>query len=89
MEREAFEDALKRDAFLETVERTLPPGEATPEHSHPFDARLLVLEGELLLEQDGRRQAYGAGAVFDVARDTAHAEIAGSAGAHYIAGRRR
>ncbi|MGG5886135.1 cupin domain-containing protein [Falsiroseomonas sp. HC035] len=89
MERTAFEAELARDGFGETVERSLSPGEATPEHAHPFDARLLILSGELVLEQDGARRAYPAGAVFEVARDARHAEIAGSQGTTYVAGRRR
>jgi quercetin dioxygenase-like cupin family protein len=89
MERAAFEAALRRDGFAETVERSLAAGEATPDHAHPFDARLLILSGELLLEQGGVRHAYPAGSVFEVARDARHAEIAGAAGASYLAGRRR
>jgi quercetin dioxygenase-like cupin family protein len=89
MERAAFEAALVRDGFSETVERSLSPGEATPDHAHPFDARLLIMSGDLVLEQDGARQAFPAGAVFEVARDARHAEIAGSEGASYVAGRRR
>jgi quercetin dioxygenase-like cupin family protein len=89
MERAAFEAGLARDGFAETVERSLSPGEATPEHAHPFDARLLVLSGALLLERDGARKTYPAGAVFEVARDAPHAEIAGPEGARYVAGRRR
>ncbi|MGK7870170.1 cupin domain-containing protein [Falsiroseomonas sp. E2-1-a20] len=89
MERAAFEAGLARDGFGETVERSLAAGEATPEHAHPFDARLLILAGELVLEQGGARRAYPAGAVFEVARDARHAEVAGAEGARYVAGRRR
>ncbi|MGX9963093.1 cupin domain-containing protein [Roseomonas sp. F4] len=89
MERAAFEAGLAADGFLEQVERSLPTGEATPEHSHPFDARLLILSGELILAQGGASRAYGPGEVFEVPRDVPHAEIAGQAGVSYIAGRRR
>lgn len=89
MDREAFEAALPQAGFTESVARDLPAGDATPEHSHPFDARLLILSGSLILDQDGTRRSYGPGEVLDVPRDTTHAEIAGGTGVSYIAGRRR
>jgi quercetin dioxygenase-like cupin family protein len=89
MDRTAFEAALARDGFTETVERTLPPDEATPDHTHPFDARLLILSGTLVYGTGEGRRAYEAGESFEVARGTTHAEIAGPAGASYLAGRRR
>jgi quercetin dioxygenase-like cupin family protein len=76
MERAAFGAAPPRDGGA-----SLAAGEATPDHAHSFDARLLILSGELLLKQDGVRHAYPAGPVFEVARDARHAEIAGAAGA--------
>ena len=89
MERAAFEAGLALDGFQETVERALAPAEATPEHSHPFDARLLILSGRLVLALGEARHSYGPGEVFDVPRDRPHAEIAGPEGASYLAGRRR
>ncbi|WP_203076224.1 cupin domain-containing protein [Falsiroseomonas ponticola] len=89
MDRTAFESALARDGYVETVERTLPPGEATPDHTHPFDARLLILSGTLIYGSGEGRRAYAAGESFEVARGTLHAEIAGPEGASYLAGRRR
>lgn len=89
MDRQSFEAALARDGFAETVERSLPPHEATPEHTHPFDARLLILSGELTYGTGETRRAYRTGDVFEVARGTVHAEIAGADGAAYLAGRRR
>ena len=89
MDRESFEAALPRAGFTESVARDLPAGDATPEHSHPFDARLLILSGSLILDQGGTRRSFGAGEVCEVPRDTPHAEIAGATGVSYIAGRRR
>jgi quercetin dioxygenase-like cupin family protein len=89
MDRTAFEAALARDGYTETVERTLPPDEATPDHTHPFDARLLILSGSLTYGTGDTRQTYQAGESFEVTRGTLHAEIAGLEGASYLAGRRR
>lgn len=89
MDRAAFEAALPQAGFTESIGRDLPAGEATPEHSHPFDARLLILSGALILDRDGTRRSYGPGEVCDVQRDTPHTETAGATGVSYIAGRRR
>jgi quercetin dioxygenase-like cupin family protein len=89
MERTTFEAGLQRDGYLETAERTLAPGEATPEHTHPFDARLLILAGALTYGEAGASRAYRAGESFEVARGTPHTEAAGAEGAAYLAGRRR
>ncbi|NKE47389.1 cupin domain-containing protein [Roseomonas frigidaquae] len=89
MDRTAFEAALPRAGFTESVGQDLPAGDTTPEHSHNFDARLLILSGSLILESGGTRRSYGPGEVFEVPRDTPHAEIAGATGVSYIAGRRR
>ncbi len=89
MDRTAFESALARDGYTETVERSLTPGEATPDHTHPFDARLLILSGTLIYETAGGRETYLTDESFEVARGTVHAEVAGPEGASYLAGRRR
>ena len=89
MDRIAFEAGLRRDGFAETVERSLPPGTEVPDHTHPFDARLLILSGTLDVTQRAARASYPAGTVVEVPRDLPHAEHAGPQGASYLAGRRR
>ena len=83
-----FADLLRSEGFTEVLDRSLPPGRVVPEHSHPFDAKLLVTGGAFTLTRDGRATTHGAGDVFSVPAGHRHAELAGPEGADYIAGRR-
>ena len=88
MERAAFEASLREDGFAGPLDRRMEAGQVVPEHTHPFDARLLVLEGEFILGQDGQTRRYGPGEVFEVPADVPHTESFGPTGASYLVGRR-
>jgi len=87
MDRTAFEAALQRDGY-EIVARTMEPNATNPEHAHEFDARVMVVAGEMTLARDGTSRAYHPGETFEITHGHLHAEIAGPDGASYIAGRR-
>ena len=87
MNRTDFEAALQRDGY-EIVARTMDPNATNPEHAHDFDARVLVLTGEMSLARDGTTHAYRPGETFEITHGHRHAEIAGPDGATYVAGRR-
>ncbi len=88
MDARDFADILRAEGFTETLTRSLPPGQAVPEHTHPFDAKLLVTGGAFTLARDGQATTYGPGDVFSVPAGHRHAETAGPEGAAIIAGRR-
>lgn len=88
MDRTAFEAGLAADGFAPALPRRMEAGAVVGTHTHPFDARLLVLEGEFLLTQDGSTVAHGPGTVFEVPAGVPHAEGFGPAGASYLVGRR-
>ncbi len=87
MDRTSFEATLQRDGY-EIVARTMEPNTINPEHAHAFDARVLVVAGEMTLDRDGARRAYRPGETFEITHGHRHAEIAGPDGASYVAGRR-
>jgi quercetin dioxygenase-like cupin family protein len=87
MDRNAFEAALQRDGY-EIVVRTMEPNSNKPAHVHDFDARVMVVAGEMTLARDGASRAYRPGETFDIAHGHRHAEIAGPEGVSYVAGRR-
>jgi len=88
MDRTAFEAGLARDGYT-PVSVSMEPNKINAEHLHPFDARLLVLEGSMTVtREDGPTRTYAAGEIFEMPRGTKHAEIAGETGATYLAGRR-
>jgi quercetin dioxygenase-like cupin family protein len=88
MDARDFADILRAEGFTEVLTRSLPPGQAVPEHTHPFDAKLLVTGGAFTLARDGQATTYGPGDVFSVPAGHRHAETAGPEGAAIIAGRR-
>lgn len=88
MDRAAFEAALTRDGY-QVVVNTMKPGSVNPDHVHPFDARLLVVDGAMTIAREGAStRTYGSGETFDMPSGTRHSETAGEAGATYVAGRR-
>jgi len=88
MDRDTFEAALSRDGF-EIVSVTMKPDAVNPTHVHPFDARLLVVEGAMTIDrEDAPARTYQTGETFEMPNGTRHSETAGAGGAIYVAGRR-
>ncbi len=88
MNRAEFEAELQRDGYADIVDRRMAADAVNPEHQHEFDARLLVLEGEMTIARDGTTQTYCAGETFSMTAGCRHAEAGGPTGARYLAGRR-
>ena len=88
MERTEFEAQLQRDGY-EVLVRTMQPDTLNPEHAHDFDARLLVVAGEMTVVADGQRNTYRVGDTFSMTHGCRHSEQAGPEGATYVAGRRK
>lgn len=89
MDRAAFESELRRDGYDEILLREWEPSKQVPEHTHPFDTRAVVLEGEFTLTCEGKSRVLRQGDVFAVAANTPHSESYGPAGARFLAGRRK
>ncbi|HUB43849.1 MAG TPA: cupin domain-containing protein [Acetobacteraceae bacterium] len=86
MDRTAFEAELQREG-REIVSVTMQPNQVKADHAHDFDARLMVVAGEMTVDFGDRRETYATGDTFAVPLGHRHAEHAGPAGATYIAGR--
>ncbi|CAG2157360.1 cupin domain-containing protein [Cupriavidus numazuensis] len=87
MQREAFVDALSREGFEEFVTVTREAG-AMDEHSHPFEAKALILAGEIHIRIGDDERLYKAGDVFHLPANLPHAERYGPDGVEYLVGRR-
>ena len=88
MDTREFEAQLRRDGYLDIKTKTLEPAIATRPHSHPFDTRLLVLEGEVTINCGAQQRLYRRGDVLEVARGVEHFEQYGSARFGFVAGLR-
>lgn len=87
MKRSEFENDVRAQGY-EIVERHMEANNFNPEHAHEFDARLLMLDGEMTIACGGEERTYRAGDSCAIDAGQRHTERSGPAGAHYLAGRR-
>jgi quercetin dioxygenase-like cupin family protein len=83
-----FEAARKAEGYEEVLERVWAPHTVLDEHTHPFDAKAVVTQGEMWLTCGGSTQHLLPGGTFELARNTPHAERYGPEGATYWVARR-
>lgn len=88
MNRTEFETKLKAEGYGEMVDREMEADHFNAEHSHEFDAYVLVVDGEMTITRHGQAETFRAGDMCTVPAGTVHTEKCGPAGAHYLAGRR-
>ena len=88
MTEQEFRDQLAADGITNVVmvEREANGGMDT--HSHPFEARLLILEGDITIVVDGVTRHCGPGETFRLGADVPHIEKYGPQGVRYLAGRK-
>ena len=88
MDRLVFEEELRREGYR-VVNASLRPNIIDPDHIHDFDAKLLVLGGEITITRNGRPETFRAGDCCAVPAGSTHAEQVGPEGVAYVSGRRR
>ena len=76
---EGFDDEIRMTKYTSGVDG----GDL---HTHPFSARLLVLEGEFILQYEGGPQTLKVGECCQIDAGTRHTECTGSVGAKVLAG---
>lgn len=87
MDRNAFVSALTAEGFAEFVLVTREPGELD-EHTHPFEAKALILAGEIQIGTGGAERVYGPGDIFHLGANAPHTERYGPQGVQYLVARR-
>jgi quercetin dioxygenase-like cupin family protein len=87
MTRDEFAAAAVADGF-EVMEAEIAPNVERPPHTHPFDARLFILEGTFTLVVGDQRTSFRPGEVCSLGAGTVHQEVTGADGTRYVAGRR-
>ena len=85
---EAFEAQALAQGCDEALARVWQPDTLLPEHSHPFDAEAVVVQGEMWLNVAGRDWHLLPGSTFKLPAGTPHAERYGPQGATFWVGRR-
>lgn len=88
MDTAEFQADLRRDGYR-AVNTSVTPNKVTPNHCHDFDAKVLVLGGEITVTCDNTPVTYRAGQCFAVPAGRMHAEQVGPDGVALLSGRRR
>lgn len=88
MHRNEFTDTLALEGFQTLVTVTREPNSSLDVHTHPFEAKALVLAGGLTITCAGVEQAYGPGQVFHLPALQPHSERYGPQGVEYLVGRK-
>lgn len=83
-----FEAEALAQGFDAVLERRWEPGTVLETHTHPFDAKALVVRGEMWLTVGNDTRHLKAGDTFALDRDVPHAERYGGDGATYWVARR-
>ncbi len=87
MNQSEFEADLRREGY-QVFYGGLGANHANPDHTHDWDARVMVIGGEITLTRGGKVQTFHPGDSCAVAAGELHAEHVGPQGVAYIAGRR-
>ena len=87
MNQSEFEAELQREGY-QVFYGGLQAGTVNPDHAHDWDARVMVIGGEITLTRGGKAETFRAGESCAVPAGEIHAERVGSQGVAYIAGRR-
>ena len=88
MDHLTFESGLRTEGYR-VVNTSVKPNQVNPNHCHDFDAKSLVLGGEITITRDNIPTIFRAGQCFEVPTGCMHAECVGPEGVALLSGRRR
>jgi len=88
MNTEAFQEAAEKEGYTLDDPNSLSPNKHNTEHTHPFDAMVMVLEGEITIGCGGESTTYGPGDSCSMAAETPHTETVGANGVTLLVARR-
>ncbi len=88
MSPEEFSARLRRERYPEVTVVEWPANGMLEPHTHPFQAKALILSGEITLVIDQHETLYRPGEVFLLKHDTLHPERYGPEGVRYLVGRK-
>ena len=88
MDPTAFAKQLADEGFDEILTKSMPAGQQVGAHTHDFEVKALVTQGEVTLGVAGKLSTYGVGEVFKMAKLCEHTERYGDDGVSYVVGRK-
>lgn len=88
MERNDFLKALSEEGYSEVVTVEREPNGSLDLHTHPFEAKALILKGEIRLRVGDAERIFRPGDIFHLRPNEPHWESYGAEGVTYLAGRK-
>jgi hypothetical protein len=88
MNQAEFLKQLALEGFPEPTLVAREPKGYLDHHTHPFEVKALVIDGQIDLVIEGVRTIYLAGDVFHLLHEQSHTEFYGSSGVQYLASRK-
>jgi quercetin dioxygenase-like cupin family protein len=88
MERDAFIESITKDGFPDAVVVTREANKVMDVHEHSFEAKALIIEGEMQIRVGDEERTYRVGDVFHLPAHLAHSERYGPSGVSYLVGRK-
>ena len=85
---ETYQTDLLAQGYDEVIRREWAPLQLVAEHTHPFAAKAVVVQGEMWLTVGATVRHIGIGGGFELEANVAHAERYGTEGATYWVARR-
>ena len=88
MTADQFVQTLLQEGFEPAIPVTREPGGMLGEHTRSFEAKALILAGEIGITVAGFEQVYRVGDMFHLPAGTPHTEWYGPTGVRYLVGRK-
>ena len=88
MDKALFLAQLAHEGFQPPVLVEREPHGTLDSHAHPFEAKALVIDGEVRIRTAQGERLYQVGDIFHLAAHEPHSESFGGEGVRYLAGRR-
>lgn len=89
MEREDFLKTLSDEGFSEVVTVEREPRGSVDLHTHSFEAKALILKGEIRIRVGETEKTFRAGDIFHLHQNEPHWEAYGAEGVSYLVGRKQ
>jgi len=88
MNKNQFIEQLSKECFPSPVMVEREANASLGIHTHPFEAKALIIQGQIDITVDGIKTRYRAGDMFHLPKDQEHSESYGPNGVQYLAGRK-
>lgn len=88
MTPDQFASLLEQEGFEPAVTITRDAGGMLADHAHPFEAKALILSGDIRIVTAASERVYQTGEVFHLQALEPHSEFYGLVGVSYLVGRK-